>query len=99
VLSALWLVAYVLIYPAIPFAASHSPGLGVPGGCQPWSAICEMRQAEQELQLLRGDVPGKIEQTPVEQVWANAASREYSRHTGRVLFGENCAGCHGKFGA
>lgn len=39
--SAIWLVAYLLIYPSIPLPGGHSRGIGEPGGCQPWTAICE----------------------------------------------------------
>lgn len=50
-LSAIWLVVYLLIYPSIPlpWAQTHWQGLGVPNGCQPWTAICEMQQDERAL--------------------------------------------------
>ena len=48
VLSAIWLVGYLIIYPSIPMVTSHGhwQGTGMPGGCQPWSVVSDLRDAE-----------------------------------------------------
>ena len=61
--SALWLVIYLLVYPSIPLLHSHWQGLGVPGGCQPWTAICEMQHDEKVLQDVRGNYFDNIRKT------------------------------------
>lgn len=55
ILSAIWLVGYLIIYPSIPMVTAHGywQGIGVPGGCQPWTAICEMEKAQSELNEVR----------------------------------------------
>lgn len=50
VASAVWLVAYLLIYPSIPLPGGHWRGLGEPGGCQPWTAICEQERKQKQTQ-------------------------------------------------
>jgi hypothetical protein len=51
ILSVIWLICYLIIYPSIPMVTSYGywQGLGVPGGCQPWTAICELQKSKEEL--------------------------------------------------
>jgi len=60
-LSAIWLVGYLIIYPSIPMVTSHGywQGIGIPGGCQPWTAICEMQKAQDELNEIRSHMRDK----------------------------------------
>jgi len=100
VLSALWVLGYLLIYPSIPFAFSqtHWKGIGMPGGCQPWTAICEMQQAEYKLNAVRGGHLDKILAIPVADLAENREMVEFVSRAGRVVFADNCAGCHGRLG-
>jgi cytochrome c oxidase cbb3-type subunit 3 len=99
--SALWLVGYLIIYPSIPFVFSqtNSQGIGMPGGCQPWTAICEMEQAEDELDLRRGKYLKLMRATPIALWSKDLELSEFIARAGRVRFADQCAGCHGQQGA
>ena len=96
--SGLWLVIYLIIYPSIPLLSTHWQGLGVPGGCQPWTAICEMQQGEKLLQDVRGGHLERIRRASVVELLANEEVSEFMSRAGKVPFAENCAGCHGQNG-
>lgn len=97
-LSALWIAVYLLIYPSIPLLQGHWQGLGVPGGCQPWTAICEMQQGEAKLDAMRGRYLDKIQKASVEEVLASAELSEFSQRASKARFGDHCAACHGSHG-
>lgn len=61
VLSALWLVVYLVIYPSIPLLTGHWQGLGVPGGCRPWTAICKLNNAQAKLDEVRAPYLEKVD--------------------------------------
>lgn len=98
VLSALWMAAYLLVYPSIPLVNGHWQGLGVPGGCRPWTAICEMQQGEAVVNGMRGRYLDKIQQISVEEILADKELSEFVFRAGKVRFGEYCAACHGNNG-
>ncbi|MDD2774438.1 MAG: hypothetical protein PHU06_00635 [Gallionella sp.] len=100
-LSAGWLVMYLLIYPSIPlpWAQTHWQGLGVPNGCQAWTAICEMRQGERAFADVRGRYLDQINDQTVVELAADLALLEFIDRAGYVTFADHCAACHGKFGA
>lgn len=94
-LSAVWIIIYLLVYPSIPWFGTHWPGLGVPGGCRPWTAICEMHQDEAVLNNVRAKYLNKIAREPVDVLLQDAELSEFIHRVNRVKFSENCAGCHG----
>ena len=95
-LSALWLVVYLIIYPSIPLLTSHWQGLGVLGGCRPWTAICEMQVAQAKLDSVRGSYLEKLDTTSVEAIVADSELSAFISNAGRVSYAEQCAGCHGR---
>lgn len=97
-LSACWVVVYLLVYPSLPGLSSHWKGLGVPGGCQPWTAICEMQQEQSKLDQARGGYMGKMSGLPADGIAADRELADFVARAGRVPFAENCAGCHGRAG-
>lgn len=98
-LSVVWLVVYLAIYPSIPLLTSHWHGLGVPGGCRPWTAICELQIAQAELDEVRGPYLKKIAATSLEASATDHELREFVARAARVPYAEQCAGCHGREGA
>ncbi len=98
-LSAIWLAAYLVIYPSIPTLKSHWQGTGMPGHCQPWTAICEMQKAEEELNDARGKYFNKIRAVSVVELAESSEMSDFISKAGRVRFEDNCAACHGKSGA
>jgi cytochrome c oxidase cbb3-type subunit 3 len=98
-LSAVWLVVYLTIYPSIPLITSHWQGVGVPGGCRPWTAICEMRLAQAKLDSVRGPYLEKLSSAALETIATDRALCEFVSRAARVPYAEQCAGCHGREGA
>jgi peptidoglycan-associated lipoprotein len=78
VLSAIWLVGYLIIYPSIPMVTSHGhwQGIGMPGGCRPWTAICEMQRAEDELNEIRRNTPSRQREKSTGELAASVADAE-----------------------
>lgn len=96
--SAIWLVVYLLIYPSLPLPGGHWEGLGVPGGCQPWTALCELGKAESELEDVRGKYLKKVSELSVADLAQSSEMREFIGHAARVRYVDQCSGCHGVSG-
>lgn len=95
VASAIWLFSYLLIYPSIPVPGGHWHGVGVPGGCRPWTAICEMETDLAQLDSVRGGYIHKIRETSLSALAQDRDLREFVMRAGRVPYAERCAACHG----
>jgi cytochrome c oxidase cbb3-type subunit III len=98
--SAIWVVVYWLMYPAIPVAIGgyHFKGIGLPGTGQ-WTAIKELAEDQKELDAVRGKYEDKLKDMTPAAILADADLSEYVQRSGRVLFSDNCAACHGQNGA
>ena len=109
--SALWVVVYWTMYPAIPvaLAGTHFKGLGLPGlnlhlpGTDPkddgkWSAIKELAIDQQALDEVRGPYEAKLKTMTPAAILADAQLSEYVSRSAKVLFSDNCAACHGQNG-
>ncbi len=97
--SALWVVIYWTMYPAIPLALAgkHFTGLGLPGSGQ-WTAIKELAQEQKVLDDVRGQFESKLEGMTPAAILADEGLSKYALASGKVLFSDNCAGCHGQDG-
>lgn len=97
--SAIWVVVYFLMYPAIPIAMTGTffKGLGLPGSGQ-WTAIKEMRADQQDVDAVRGKFENKLKDMTPAAILADKELSEYVTRSGKVLFSDNCAGCHGQNG-
>jgi cytochrome c oxidase cbb3-type subunit III len=97
--SAMWVVAYWVMYPAIPFAiaGTHFVGVGLPGTGQ-WTAIKELAEDTKELDEVRGKYEQKLKDMTPAAILADKDLSEYVTRSGRVLFADNCAACHGQNG-
>lgn len=97
--SALWVVAYFLMYPAIPVAmgGTYFKGLGLPGSGQ-WTAIKELAADQKELDDVRGQYESKLKNMTPAAILADSQLSEYVARSGKVLFSDNCAACHGQNG-
>lgn len=88
-----WGLIYTVFYPAWPSLSSHTPG--VAGYSQRVEIAREMAaEAAKREPILR-----RIREAPLDQILAAPDLRQFSIAGGRVLFAENCAGCHGAGGA
>ena len=98
--SAIWVVVYFLLYPSIPIAASGTffKGVGLPGSGK-WTAIKEMETDQKDVDDLRGKFENKLKDMTPAAILADKELSEYVSRSGKVLFSDNCAACHGQNGA
>lgn len=92
--SAIWCVAYALYYPMIPVSSSSffSKGLGN------WTAISEMEADKSVVDVVRSKFENKLKGMTPAAILADRELTEYVTRSGKVLFGDNCAACHGQNG-
>jgi cytochrome c oxidase cbb3-type subunit 3 len=97
--SAIWVVVYWLMYPAVPMAiaGSHFTGVGLPGSGQ-WTAIKELAEDQKVLDDVRGKYENKLKDMTAAAILADTDLSEYVGRSGKVLFSDNCAACHGQNG-
>ncbi len=98
--SALWVVIYWVIYPSVPIAmaGTHWKGVGVPGMDGKWTAIKELAVDQAVLDKVRGPNEEKIKNMTMAAILADKELSEYVNRSSHVLFGDNCAACHGQKG-
>ena len=97
--SALWVVIYWIMYPGIPFATAgtYFKGVGLPGSGQ-WTAIKELAEDQKVLDDARSKYENKLKDMTPAAILADAELSEYVSRSGKVLFSDNCAACHGQNG-
>jgi cytochrome c oxidase cbb3-type subunit 3 len=97
--SAIWVVVYFLMYPAVPLAGSGTffKGVGLPGSGQ-WTAIKELAEDQKVLDDARSQYENKLKDMTPAAILADADLSKYVERSGKVLFSDNCAACHGQNG-
>ena len=90
-----WLltIVYCIIYPSIPWFGGAYPG--VIG----WTQINEYKEDMKVVVDLRAPYEAKIAAMDVTQIIADKELSEYIERSGKVLFGDRCAACHGAGGS
>jgi cytochrome c oxidase cbb3-type subunit 3 len=92
--SMLWCLVYFTFYPSIPIA---SKGVAFPG-IGGWTAINELNADTSVVDKVRGEYEAKLKDMTPAAILADANLTEYVTRSGKVLFGDNCAACHGTNG-
>lgn len=92
--SAIWCVVYFVYYPSIPVSSTNSFFKGIAG----WTAISEMEADKSIVDQVRGQYEDKLKGMTPAAILADADLTEYVTRSGKVLFGDNCAACHGTNG-
>jgi len=92
--SAIWVVVYWLWYPSIPLSNAGTWFKGIGG----WTAISEMEADKGEVDEVRGKYEAKLKDMTPAAILADSELTEYVTRSGKVLFGDNCAACHGQNG-
>jgi cytochrome c oxidase cbb3-type subunit 3 len=93
--SGILVLAYFLLYPSVPVAfgmADHFKGL------LHWTAIGELREDQKAIDDVRKKYEDKIKAMTPAAILADRELSEYVTRSGKVLFGDNCAPCHGQNG-
>jgi cytochrome c oxidase cbb3-type subunit 3 len=92
--STLWCLVYFLFYPSIPVSTSGGFFKGLGG----WTAITEMEADKSVVDEVRGKYEDKLKDMTPAAILADSELTEYVTRSGKVLFGDNCAACHGTNG-
>ena len=93
--SVLFCVVYFIYYPSIPVSGTGILAKGIGG----WTAIKEMEADAGEVDAVRGKFEARLKDMTPEAILADKELTEYVTRSGKVLFGDNCAACHGQNGA
>jgi len=87
---------YSFYYPTIPWFGEHTKGSAG------WTQIVEMKESVQQLEDYRkakfADTEESIAKSSLEDIVRDDELRNYAIKTAKVLFGDNCAACHGAGG-
>jgi len=85
-------LTYTILYPSWPLLESHTKGiLG-------WTAIGEYKEDIKSIEQVRAKFEDKLPGMSVEAILADPEMTEYVKRSAKVLFGDNCAACHGSGG-
>lgn len=90
--SGLFVLGYVLLYPAIPLLTTHTKGL------MGWTSMKEYKEDKQKIDVVRGPFEKRIHEMDAKAILADKELVNYISRSGKVLFGDNCAACHGSGG-
>jgi len=92
--SALFCVVYFVYYPSLPITTMGTFTKGLGG----WTAIKEMEADVGEVEAVRGKFEARLKGLTPAAILADGELTEYVTRSGKVLFGDNCAACHGQNG-
>lgn len=90
--SLAWVLGYVILYPTIPSANDYTKG--VIG----WTAMGELEESVAKVDAVRAQYEEQIAAKSAAEVLADDGLSTYAVKSARVLFGDNCAACHGAGG-
>ncbi len=90
--SMAWVVVYAVLYPMFPGISGNTKGiLG-------WSQVKEYNEGFAEVMTARADYEARIKGMSAAEILTNPDLKNYTLAAAKVLFGENCASCHGSKG-
>jgi len=92
--SALFCVVYFIYYPSLPVSGTSVFAKGIGN----WTAIKEMEADKSEVDEKRGKFEARLKGMTPAAILADSELSEYVKRSGKVLFGDNCAACHGQNG-
>ncbi|HEY0721658.1 MAG TPA: cytochrome-c oxidase, cbb3-type subunit III [Gammaproteobacteria bacterium] len=85
-------VVYSILYPTWPLVESHTKGvLG-------WTSMGEYKEDLKSIEQVRAKYEDRLPAMSVEAILADSDMTEYVKRSAKVLFGDNCAACHGSGG-
>ncbi len=87
--SVIWWVAYGILYPMWP------TGAGFTKGVMGWTQMDEYQKGVDEVEAVRAQFENQIKSLSAKEVLANPGLSDYVVASAKVLFGDNCAACHG----
>ncbi len=92
-LSGLLVVVYFILYPSLPLINDSTKGL------LGWTQINEYKADLAEVEKIRKPFEDKLAAMSVNEILTDQKMLNYAIGSSKVLFGDNCAACHGTGGA
>ena len=92
-LSGVIVVAYFVLYPSLPLVHDSTKGL------LGWTQINEYKEDLAKVEAKRAPFDDKLESMSVSEILADQEMLNYAIGSSKVLYGDNCAACHGVGGA
>ena len=90
--SWIFVIVYTLLYPSWPLIDTHFKGL------LGWTSIAEYHEDMKSIENVRAPFESKIKDMSAAEILADEKLSKYVTASGKVLFGDNCAACHGTGG-
>lgn len=91
--SWIFIVIYTMLYPSWPLINSHFKGiLG-------WTSIQEYKEDLKAIEEIRAPYENKLKDMSASAILADEELSNYVQRSAKVLFGDNCAACHGAAGS
>ena len=90
--SWIFVIVYTLLYPSWPMIDTHFKGL------MGWTSINEYKQDLKQINDIRGPYENKLKGLTASEIIADDELSTYVVRSAKVLFGDNCAACHGAGG-
>jgi cytochrome c oxidase cbb3-type subunit 3 len=90
--SIIWWIAYGVLYPMWPIG--EEPTKGILG----WSSMQEYQEGLAEVEAVRAEYEEQIQALSAKEILADPGLTAYTVASAKVLFGDNCAACHGTGG-
>lgn len=87
--SWIFVVLYTIMYPSWPLISSHTKGL------MGWTSMGEYKRDLGAIQEIRAPYEDKIKTMSAAAILADEELSNYVVRSAKVLFGDNCAACHG----
>ncbi|MCU7924778.1 MAG: cytochrome-c oxidase, cbb3-type subunit III [Candidatus Thiodiazotropha sp. (ex Dulcina madagascariensis)] len=87
--SVIWWIVYGVLYPMWP--VGQQPTQGIIG----WSQMDEYKQGLDEVEAVRAEFETQIKGMTAKEILAAPGLSQYTVASAKVLFGDNCAACHG----
>lgn len=91
-LSGLLVLVYFILYPSLPLINDSTKGL------LGWTQINEYKEDLAKVQEKRAPFEEKLAAMSAEEILADPEMRNYAVGSSKVLYGDNCAACHGMGG-
>lgn len=93
--SIAFFVGYGVIYPMWPALPG---GQGFTKGVTGWTQMKEYQEGVDEVEAVRGQFESQIKTMSAKEILADEGLTSYTLASAKVLFGDNCAACHGSGG-
>ena len=90
--SWIFVIVYTLLYPSWPLINTHFKGI------IGWTSLDEYKQDMKAIEDVRGPYENKLKGMPAAAILADQELSNYVVRSAKVLFGDNCAACHGAGG-